>query len=49
MNWLPTSLPRLVEVIGPLLALLEVLSAETSRTKIVTKNRAINDEEWAVK
>lgn len=48
MNWMGTFLLGLIEVIDPLHDLLEVLLANLSRTKRVTKNRGISDEDWTM-
>lgn len=45
-NWVSTSLPWLVEVTGPLRALLQVLLAGTSRSERVPNNPVIRDEDW---
>ena len=47
VNWLRTSLPRLVEVVEPLRVLLEEhLGGVQCRTKRVASNRAIAEEAW---
>ena len=46
-NWLRTSLPRMAEVVEPLLVFLEQLMAGASRrTKRVARNRVIQEDAW---
>ena len=46
-NWLRTSLPRMAEVVEPLLVFLEQLMAGASRrTKRVVRNRVIQEDAW---